>query len=268
VADSQCGFRVYPLDFVLSVRCRAGRFGYETEILTRAAWAGCPFIEAPVNCRYFPGEKRVTHFKAWRDSLRAVPMHARLIVRALAPWPHRWVWPLPPDQDNAISPGPVLKRMTLRRLWREVRFDYSDRVGTAAALALGVYIANLPTYPCQTLLSLYAGKRLHLNPVLVALGSHASTPPVGWALIAGAICLGHLLIWGQWLSPVSIFYQFKANLLSIATLLLMGRLLADWILGSLIVGGVLALLCFFLTLALMRRAYAIHKPGGSKDSDD
>jgi diadenosine tetraphosphatase ApaH/serine/threonine PP2A family protein phosphatase len=35
VEDSQTGFRVYPLARIQAVRCRAGRFAFETEIITR-----------------------------------------------------------------------------------------------------------------------------------------------------------------------------------------------------------------------------------------
>ena len=38
VSDSQCGFRVYPLKMMHEIDCRAGRYGFETEVLTRAAW--------------------------------------------------------------------------------------------------------------------------------------------------------------------------------------------------------------------------------------
>jgi hypothetical protein len=80
VEDSQCGLRVYPLSVVRRTRCRAGYFGYETEILTRAAWDGVDVIGARVSCRYFAPDQRVSHFKPWRDSLRGACMHARLLV--------------------------------------------------------------------------------------------------------------------------------------------------------------------------------------------
>jgi uncharacterized protein (DUF2062 family) len=87
VADSQCGFRVYPLDFVRRVRCYAGRYGFETEIITRAGWAGRPVVGTPVRCHYFPAGKAVSHFRPVLDSFRGVPMHLRLMLRALSPMP-------------------------------------------------------------------------------------------------------------------------------------------------------------------------------------
>jgi len=85
ISDSQCGFRVYPLDALALLPCGAGRFGYETEVITRASWAGCELEQVPVNCRYFQQHERVTHFKPIRDSLRSLLMHARLLVSAGSP---------------------------------------------------------------------------------------------------------------------------------------------------------------------------------------
>lgn len=91
ISDSQCGLRVYPLGLIQSVPCRASRFAFEAEIITRAGWAGCPVIEVPVTCRYFPPGKRVSHFRPILDSVRGIALHARLLLRALIPWPHpRW----------------------------------------------------------------------------------------------------------------------------------------------------------------------------------
>jgi glycosyltransferase involved in cell wall biosynthesis len=82
VADSQCGLRVYPLHLVERVECRAGYFGFETEIIVRCAWEGATVTSLPVSCKYFPIGQRISHFRPWRDSFRAVAMHARLIASA------------------------------------------------------------------------------------------------------------------------------------------------------------------------------------------
>lgn len=94
VEDSQSGFRVYPLGLVQNVRTHSGRFGFETEILTRATWAGCAIVQVPIRSRYFPPGERVSHFRPVVDTLRAIAMHLRLIGRRLLPIPHRR-WPGP-----------------------------------------------------------------------------------------------------------------------------------------------------------------------------
>jgi len=80
VDDSQCGFRVYPLRLFEVVQPRAGRYAFETEIITLAAWAGFKIISTTVTCRYFGGEaKLVSHFKVGRETRQAINLHARLL---------------------------------------------------------------------------------------------------------------------------------------------------------------------------------------------
>ena len=92
VHDSQCGMRVYPLAMFDIVKCAAGRFSFEAEIITRAGWAHWPIVEVPVVCHYTPAGGRVSHFKPWRDSFHGFFMHARLVGRTLLPIGHK-KWP-------------------------------------------------------------------------------------------------------------------------------------------------------------------------------
>ncbi len=82
VQDSLCGFRVYPLE-AAQLPCRARHFGWEAEIITRAAWAGYGIVNVPVQCRYFHDEKRVSHLNPWRETVRGILLHARLIFTRL-----------------------------------------------------------------------------------------------------------------------------------------------------------------------------------------
>lgn len=90
VKDSQCGFRIYPLTRIRSLCVKADRFGYETEIITRAAWAGVAIHEVPVTCRYFTDGTRVSHFKLYRDTVRHIGMHLRLLLLSLISRPRRF----------------------------------------------------------------------------------------------------------------------------------------------------------------------------------
>jgi glycosyltransferase involved in cell wall biosynthesis len=81
IRDSQCGFRVYPIKLVHHIACNAGRYGYETEIIVKAVWAGCTIVEVPVRCRYFSGDNHVSHFKPWQDTFRHCCLHVRLLFR-------------------------------------------------------------------------------------------------------------------------------------------------------------------------------------------
>jgi len=97
VLDSQCGLRVYPLALARAGCCRAEYFGFETEIIVRAAWEGTPIASVPVGCRYFTAAERVSHFRPWRDSFRAVAMHVRLLVESMRIEPRAAVLTRPED---------------------------------------------------------------------------------------------------------------------------------------------------------------------------
>lgn len=81
MADSQCGFRVYPLPEVLQLQTRARRFEFEVEVLARARWSGIPVLEAPVGVSYAPG--RISHFRPFRDFCRNALTFTRLILLRL-----------------------------------------------------------------------------------------------------------------------------------------------------------------------------------------
>lgn len=226
VADSQCGFRVYPLDFLREVRCHSGRYGFETEVITRAGWAGRPILSTTVRCHYFPKGMAVSHFRPYLDSFRGVPMHLRLMLRALSPLPRaglrnesgKRIWRRLIDWFN---PMPAI---------RHLRDDDAGRANAAAGIALGAFIANLPAYGFQTALSLYAARRLHLHPLSVVLGSHLSTPPIGPLLVAAAITIGHLLLHAQ--LPTLATYDVR----TIGLLPLLRASFIEWLIGGIIMG--------------------------------
>lgn len=241
VADSQCGFRVYPLGLVACLRCRAGRYAWETEVVTRALWAGAAVEQRPVRCRYDVVGGRVTHFRLVRDTLSGLVLHARLLGRALVPLGHRRCW----EDDPAALRGSGDDRPRWRRAlqwlnpltsWRALRQGRYGRGELAIGLSVGVFIANLPIYGLHTASCLYLAARLHLNPHLVVVGSTIATPPVGPVLIALAVVTGHLMLNGR-LDGLGIESWAELGEAS-----LYGRLLLEWTLGSLVVGGVLALL--------------------------
>lgn len=252
VRDSQCGLRVYPLALLRALRCRAGRYAFETEVITRAGWAGCPVLDVPVACRYagLPGGRRVSHFRPLVDSLRAVALHARLMLRALLPWPRHARWPAQ-SQDAPRGPRPSLWRRGIEwcnplRAWRQLRHEPAARAELAAGLAVGTFIANLPLYGLQTVAGLYAARRLHLHPASVVLGTQLSVPPLGPLLVAAGIATGHLLLHGS----VPALADFDPTTRGIGPVL--RSALLEWVLGGLLLGFVCAVATFVIAACLFK----------------
>jgi glycosyltransferase involved in cell wall biosynthesis len=83
VADSQSGYRVYPLPEVLRWGARSRRFQFEVEILVLARWHGMPVSEVDISVHYAPRGERVSHFKPWTDFWRNSATFSGLIARRL-----------------------------------------------------------------------------------------------------------------------------------------------------------------------------------------
>ena len=248
VSDSQCGLRVYPLELLRAARGRAGRFDYETEIITRTGWAGGRILEVPISTVYLPPGERVSHYRPWRDSLRGIALHARLLGRALLPLPHPKLSNRAAPPELKSWPREFLKWLNPLRAWRELRHGQVGRTEIAASLSVGVFVANLPTYPFQTLLSIYVARRLHLNPLAAVAGSTVSTPPLGMLLVAAAVYVGHVLLHGSAPSMPDLHSVQSAW----RTL---GRpLLIDWAVGGALIGATLAAIVFVLARAVFRDA--------------
>ncbi len=192
LGDSQCGFRVYPLELVRSVRCAGRRYAFEAETITRARWAGLPVLESPVRCRYFTDTERISHFRPWRDSWAQAFMHIRLVLRALTPWP------LPTRGAGRRDQAGLIDWFDPRRAWRNARGSHLGRLELAAALGFGVWVGMWPIWGLQGLPALYFAWRLHLHPAWVLLGTLIALPPVGAAMGALSGAFGRLVLAGWW----------------------------------------------------------------------
>ncbi len=83
MADTQSGFRVYPLPETLSLGVRARRFQFEVEVLVRARWRGIQVLEVPVRVTYPPGAQRVSHYRPFVDFMRNSGTFSSLILQRL-----------------------------------------------------------------------------------------------------------------------------------------------------------------------------------------
>jgi uncharacterized protein (DUF2062 family) len=249
VHDSQCGFRVYPLDLAATMTVRGGRYGYEMEIITRAAWARCAIVEVPVSCRYYiHDEKRVSHYLPWTDTWRAIGLHGRLILRSLAPWPHKR-WPI-----GSRDPVPWWRRflhwVNPAELWHQARLERKASP-LASALGAGVFIGNLPIPFLHPIVCIYAAKKLRLHPLGVLAGSLVALPPWGVLLAALNISLGSRLLDRHWLSIERVRAKLEDTPTVMAFLKTMGGFYREWAAGSIVMGIVMGLVVFGLIFALV-----------------
>ncbi len=83
IADTQSGFRMYPLPEVIRLKTRARRYQYEVEVLAKARWEGIDTVEVPIHASYDPQVPRISHFRPWHDFWRNAGTFSRLIFRRI-----------------------------------------------------------------------------------------------------------------------------------------------------------------------------------------
>lgn len=84
VADSMCGFRVYPLAPVLELARSeplGERMDFDTEVVVRLHWRGIRIVGIPTRVAY--PRDGISHFKLWQDNLLITRMHTRLFFGML-----------------------------------------------------------------------------------------------------------------------------------------------------------------------------------------
>jgi uncharacterized protein (DUF2062 family) len=243
VTDSQSGMRVYPIASTVALGTKASRYAFETEVLVQAGWRGVPIIEQGIQTIYDPPEGRTTHFKVWSDTLAAVGMHTRLLVRALGPR-------LSTAKGQAT--GTILYRLrrwfSPRGLGQLACGDVGDRHRFAASIGVGLLIATVPIYGAKTLVCLWVAARWRLHPLAVVGMSSLSTPPIGLLFVVYAIVVGSIALGGGVPDLAGIDIDVIAQWSTARDLML------EWIVGSVIGGVALGLVAYSLLRIMLGRS--------------
>jgi glycosyltransferase involved in cell wall biosynthesis len=91
IGDSLYGFRVYPVEALISVMRHQPwmrRFDFDVEAAVRLCWRGLRPLNLAAPVRYFrPEEGGVSHFNYWRDNALLTWMHLRLFIEFIVRLP-------------------------------------------------------------------------------------------------------------------------------------------------------------------------------------
>lgn len=221
LSDTQSGFRAYPLAVLDGLRLRQRHYSFEVEVLVRGAWAGVPLREVPISVHYPPPGERVSHFKAFRDNLRLTLLNTHLTLRSVLPWPHR---KLVADEGGELKVSVLHPLRSIQTLLTE--HATSGQLATAGGV--GVFLGALPLIACHTLAILFVCSFFRLNKVAAVGASQLCMPPIVPALCIEA---GYYLRHGEFLTEISLETLGYQGL----------ERLYEWLLGSLLVGPLLAL---------------------------
>ena len=224
-ADTQSGYRAYPLAGLTALRFHCRRYNFEIEVLVKLLWSGYGLYELDIPVCYAPPGERISHFDPWKDNLRLTLLHSCLVTRQLLPWPHH---KLVKAQDPGHGWRELLHPVAfLRRLLNE----NADPAGLAASAAVGTFLAVLPLVGIHMAVILYVCIRLKLNKVMALAIQNLFMPPLSPFL---CIEVGHLMRHGHFWTEFSL-----RSCLGEAH-----HRIYEWLLGSLILAPVFAVLAW------------------------
>jgi uncharacterized protein (DUF2062 family) len=205
LADTQSGFRAYPVKIVLGLPLYEKHYSFEIEVLVRAAWAGVQLHDVDIQVFYPSTQERVSHFRGFMDNFRLTLL-------------------------KLVEGGEVETKITAMHPLRSIRallVENATPAQLAAAGALGILFGALPLLAVHTIAILLFAGFFRLNKVAAVGASQLCMPP----LVPG-ICIevGYFMRNGHFLTEISIEtlgYQALDRLY-------------EWFLGSLVFGPVLA----------------------------
>jgi glycosyltransferase involved in cell wall biosynthesis len=86
LSDTQCGLRRYPIEDTLALSGEENGYGYEAEVIIRAAMTPIPIVELPIQVIYPPAEERISHFDSVRDPTKIVIRVLRTVASVRGRW--------------------------------------------------------------------------------------------------------------------------------------------------------------------------------------
>ena len=235
--DTQSGYRLYPVEFLLGPRFFTRRYTFEIEVLVRGSWAGLPLVSTPVSVYYPPAKERISHFHKWKDNLRLSCLHTVLVTRALVPWPHRRLF------HEVAAPDAAPGIFQPARYFRALCSEHSTAGQLAAAVWVGIFLGALPIIPFGIATIVYACHKLHLNKLAAVGASNLCCAPF---VPFFCVQLGHYLVYGRF------WREFNRHTL----LDQLHYRLGEWLIGALLLGpllGAAGALLTYLAVRTLRR---------------
>lgn len=236
LADTQCGYRCYPLAELKPLRVKSDRYAYELEIMVKAAWAGVPLVALPVEADYAAPTSRLSHFRPWRDMARISKVHSKLAMQAF----------FVPAVLRRLAARGLLREMPRGRRVRTVLSHlFSENTETpgrlATAVGLGLFCGIAPIWGFQMAAAAALAHKFRLNKAIALTASNVSFAPVAPIIWAAGLIAGHFLWTGQWVdfSPATAARQIPAYL-------------CEWVLGSLTLAGLAGALGTSVTYLIAR----------------
>ncbi|MBM1105510.1 DUF2062 domain-containing protein [Aurantibacter crassamenti] len=165
LADTQSGFRLYPIKAMQDIKLRTNKFEFEIEAMVKSSWNGITLKNVPIRVLYDETE-RVSHYRPTKDFLRISALNTVLVLIALF----------------YIKPRDLFRKFRKKGF---KRFFYEDFLKSndpplkkALSIALGIFIGLSPLWGFHTILVITLAVLFKLNKVIAFAFSNVSMAPL------------------------------------------------------------------------------------------
>lgn len=229
LSDTQSGFRLYPIVRMKNFKYFTNRYEFELEILVKSAWKGITIIENPINVYYAQNEKRITHFRPFKDFFRISLLNTYFVILTLLFYkPFYFI-----KQLNKKSISDFYNKQILN--------PKESILGRTLAVMFGTFMGIIPIWGYQLITSLALAHIFKLNKIIVGVAANISIPPMIPIIIYGSYLCGEIFI----SDSITLEYSSNISLENIKTNLF------QYIVGSFILAIVLALFSGIITYILL-----------------
>ena len=222
--DTQTGFRLYPVKELSKMRFYTRKFEFEIEVLVRATWKGVPVNYVPVSVYYAPKNKRISHFRPFRDFTRVSLLNTILVLLALFYYRPLFVW-----------------RDFRKKGIAEILGRSESTHKLSAAIGFGVMMGIVPIWGYQTVTALFLAHLLRLKKLVVFWSCNVSMPPIMPFILFLSFKTGEFFV----ANPIVLSFNPDLSLQAIT----MG--LKQYIIGAVIFAVVAAAIAFVISYLLI-----------------
>jgi glycosyltransferase involved in cell wall biosynthesis len=228
LADTQSGYRLYPLEKLKGIRFITRRYEFEVEVIVRAAWKGINVENVPIKVYYAPVEERVSHFRPLPDFTRISVLNTVLVLYAFL----------------FYYPWTFLRSLTIANIKnfidKQIIHSKDSNIRMAAAMGWGIFCGIIPIWGYQMLFAGFSAHFMKLNKIVAVVFSNISVPPMIPFLLYGSMVIGAFVL--------NIENAFSFSSVSLDTI---GLGLWQYCVGSIILAILAGLSVFVISLFIM-----------------
>ena len=234
--DTQTGYRLYPLLPISQMKLFSHKFELEIEVIVRLAWKGVKVCSIPITVYYPPKNKRISHFRPFKDFSRISVLNTILFTIAIL----------------YIHPRNFMFWLFKKRNWKHTLLHlfnnpHESNIKKSAAMGFGAFMGIVPIWGFQLIVAITVSHVLKLNKALVVLAAHISIPPILPLILWGSYELGK-----PWMGRKAVSLSFERT----PTLESIKLNITQYIFGSItlaIIVGVLIAATTFIILSVVNK---------------